>query len=138
MKQWNLHRRFKRWWYYSGGLNVYESENKWNKLNSDYFINYVVIFLKKIKPLQTYIERSSFHRASYLRVNWFRCEGTQPLRCEVALEEAASVDDVGGVGASSWEAPKEISLSLLDKLAATVRERPALLFILRFYTILYK
>jgi len=55
-----------------------------------------------------------------------------------ALEEAASVDDAGGVGASSWEAPKKISSSLLDELAATVRERPALDFILRIYTILYK
>jgi len=47
LKQWNLHRQFKRRWYYSSGLNVCEPENKWNKLNSDYFINYVVIFFKK-------------------------------------------------------------------------------------------
>jgi len=73
-----------------------------------------------------------------MRENWFRCEGTPPLRCEVALEEAASVDDAGGVGAFFWEAPKKKSSSLLDELAATVRERPALVFILRLYTILYK
>jgi hypothetical protein len=61
-----------------------------------------------------------------------------PLRCELALEEAASVDDTGGVGASQEEAPKEISSSLLDELAATICERPILVFILRIYTILYK
>jgi hypothetical protein len=81
---------------------------------------------------------SSFHCASYLQVNWFRCEGTPPLRYEVPLEEVASVDGVCGVGASSWEAPKEISSSLLDELAATICERPALVFVLRIYIILYK
>ena len=59
-------------------------------------------------------------------------------RCESAVEEAASVDGVGGVGASSWEAPKEISSSVLNELVATVRERPALVFIMRIYPILYK
>jgi len=61
-----------------------------------------------------------------------------PLRCELALEEAASIDGAGGVGASFWEAPKEISSSLLDELAATICERPALVFILGIYIILYK
>jgi len=54
------------------------------------------------------------------------------------LEEAASIDGAGGVGASQGEAPKEISSSLLDELAATVRKRPPLVFILRISTILYK
>ena len=53
------------------------------------------------------------------------------------LEEAASIDSAGGVDASSWEAPKEISSSLLDELAATEREWLALVFILNIYRILY-
>jgi len=91
--------------------------------------------LKKLKPKQTYIERSSFHCASYLRVNWFRCEGTPPLRCETALEEAASID---GAGASSWWEPNDMSSSLLEELAATLCERQDVDFVLRIYTILYE
>jgi len=61
-----------------------------------------------------------------------------PLRCKPALEEAASVDIAGGVGAAFWEAPKDTSSSLLEELAATLRERPALVFVLRIYTIVYE
>ena len=68
-------------------------------------------------------------------MNWFRCEGTLPLRCETVLEEAALV---GGEGASSWLAPKDISSSLLKELAATICERRAIDFVLRIYTILYE
>ena len=46
-----------------------------------------------------------------------------PLRCEPGLEEVASVDNTCGVGASQEEAPKDISSSLLEELAATIRER---------------
>jgi hypothetical protein len=46
-----------------------------------------------IEPKQTYIEKSSFHCAWYLRVNWPSCEGIPPLRCETTLEEAASQVD---------------------------------------------
>jgi len=35
------------------------------------------------------------------------------LRCEPALEEAASVDGAGGAGVSQEEAPKDTSSSLL-------------------------
>jgi len=58
-----------------------------------------------------------------------------PLRCETALEEVASVD---GAGASSWQVPKDMSSSLLEELAATIRERQAVHFVLRIYTILYE
>jgi len=64
----------------------------------------------------------SFHYDSYLWVNWFRCEGMPPLHCEPTLEEVASVDSTGGVGAFSWEAPKDTPSSLLEELAATIRE----------------
>jgi len=137
-KQWNLHRRFKRRWYYSGGFNVCEPENKWNKFNSDYFINYVVIFLKKTKTL------TNLHWKVVLPLCLVLAGKLIPLRRHAAsalwstLEEAASVDGASGVGASSWEAPKEISFSLLDELAATAPERPALVFVLRIYTIWYK
>jgi len=58
-----------------------------------------------------------------------------PLHCEPALEEATSVDGVTGVGA-----PKDTSSSLLEELAVTIREqpRPALVFVLRIYTIVYE
>ena len=62
----------------------------------------------------------------------------QKQRWEPTVEEATSVDGAGGVGASSWEAPKEISSSVLNELVATVREWPALVFIMRIYPILYK
>jgi len=90
---------------------------------------------KKLKPKQTYIERSFFHCASYLRVNSFHYEGTSPLRCETALEEAASGD---GAGVSSWLAPKDISSSLLEELAATIRKWRVVDFVLRIYIILYE
>jgi hypothetical protein len=92
--------------------------------------NHATYFQSKKLHLNYYIERSSFHCASYLRVNWFRCEP--------ALEEAASVDGAGGIGASSWEAPKDTSSSLLEELSATIRERRAVVFVLRIYTIVYE
>jgi len=60
------------------------------------------------------------------------------FHCEPALEEAASVDGTGGIGASSWEAPKDTSSSLLEELAATIHEQPALVLVLRIYTIVYE
>ena len=45
-----------------------------------------------------------------------------PLRYELTLEEVASVDNTCGVGAFSCEAPKDTSSSLLEELAATIRE----------------
>jgi hypothetical protein len=90
---------------------------------------------KKQKSKQTYIERSSFHCASYLWVNWLRCEGTPLMHCETVLEEVASV---GGACASSWLAPKDMSSSLLEELAATLCERQTVDFVLRIYTILYE
>jgi hypothetical protein len=93
------------------------------------FTNYA-ISKKKLKPKQTYIERSSFQYASYLRVNWPRCEGTPPMRCGIAMEKEASQV---GEGASSWSAPKDKSSSLLEELVATICSRHVD-FILRFYT----
>jgi len=58
-----------------------------------------------------------------------------PLRCETALEEAASVD---GASASQGEALKDMSSSLLEELAAIIRERRAVDFVLCIYTILYE
>jgi hypothetical protein len=99
------------------------------------FINYVISIKKKLKPKQTYIERSSFHYAWYLQVDWPRCEGTPLLRCETALEEAASH---GGADTFSWSAPKEMSSSLLEELGVTVCWRRAVDFIRRIYTNVYE
>jgi len=78
---------------------------------------------------------ASFQCTSYLRVNWFRCERTLPLRYETALEKAASRV---GAGDSSWSAPNDMSSSLLEELAVTICERRAVDFILRIYIILYE
>jgi hypothetical protein len=94
------------------------------------FTNYAISKKKKLKPKQTYIERLSFQYASYLRVNWPRCEGTPPIRCGIAMEEEASQV---GEGATSWSAPKDKSSSLLEELAAAICSRHVD-FILRFYT----
>ena len=91
------------------------------------FINYVVSIKEKLKPKQTDIERSSFHCAWYLWVNW--------PRCETALEEAASQV---GAGASSWSALKDKWSSLLEELVATVCRRRVVDFIICIYTNLYE
>jgi hypothetical protein len=43
-----------------------------------------------MKANQTYIERSSYHWALYLRVNESRCEGTPPQYCGMALHDPSS------------------------------------------------
>ena len=68
-------------------------------------------------------------------MNWPHYEGTPALRCETALEEAASQI---GAPASLWSAPKDTSSSLLEELAATVCWRHAVDFILRTYKNLYE
>jgi hypothetical protein len=108
---------------------------KLNKKINYLFINYVISIKKKLKPKQTYIERSSFHCALYLRVNWPRCEGTPLLRCEIAVEDEALH---GGANASPWSAPKEMSSSLLEELCAAVCWRRAVDFIQRIYTNVYE
>jgi hypothetical protein len=108
---------------------------KLNKKINYLFINYVISIKKKLKPKQTYIERSSFHCALYLRVNWPRCEGTPLLRCEIAVEDEALH---GGANASPWSAPKEMSSSPLEELCAAVCWRRAVDFIQRIYTNVYE
>jgi len=94
------------------------------------FTNYVISKKNKLKPKQTYIERSSFQCASYLWVNWPHCEGTPPLHYETTLEEAAS-----WVAAciSSWSALKDTSSSLLEELAVTICSWPTVDFVLHIY-----
>ena len=99
------------------------------------FINYVISIKKKLKPKQTYIERSFFHCAWYLRVNWPHCEGTPLMRCETVLEEAASQV---GADPSPWSTSKDTSSSLLEELVVTVCWWRAIDFILRIYTNLYE
>jgi len=85
---------------------------------------------KKLKSKQTYIERSSFQYASYLRENWSHYEGTPPLYCGIVLEEAASWVTAGS---SSWSAPNDRSSSLLEELTATMCSWRVVDFVLRIY-----
>ena len=136
LKQWNLHRRFKRQWYYSGGLNVCELENKWNKFNSDYFINYVEIcFFKKTKTL------TNLHWKVALPLCLVLAGELIPLQRHAASalwNRAGRGSMVDGTGASSWEVPKDMSSSLLEELAATIHEWRVMDFVLHIYIILYE
>jgi len=134
LKQWNLHRWFKRRWYFSGGFNVCELENKWNKFNSDYFINYVVIFLKKTKTL------TNLHWKVVLPLCLVLVGKLIPLR----RHATSALWSTAGRGSIAWRHRwcrclfLRGSSSLLDELAATAPERPALVFVPRIYTIWYK
>jgi len=99
---------------------------------NEILVVYKLLNTNKLKAKQTYIERSSFQCASYLRVNGPRCDGIPPLRCGIILEEAASWVDTG---ASSWSAPNDMLSSLLqEELAAIMCSQRAVDFPLCIYT----
>jgi len=58
---------------------------KINKIN-EILVVHKLLNTNQLKSKQTYIERSSFQYASYLRVNWYYYEGTPPLRCETYIK----------------------------------------------------
>jgi hypothetical protein len=62
---------------------------KINKFNEILFVH-KLLNINQLRAKQTYIEKSSFHYASYLRVNGSRYEGALPRYYGIALEEAAS------------------------------------------------
>jgi len=62
---------------------------KIDKFNEVFFVH-KLLNINKLKAKETYIKRSSFQCASYLRVNGSRCEGTPLLHCRISIEEAAS------------------------------------------------
>jgi hypothetical protein len=59
-----------------------------DKFNKILFVH-KLLNINQLKAKQTYIERSSFHCASYLLINGSFSEGTSPLHSETALEEVA-------------------------------------------------
>jgi hypothetical protein len=62
---------------------------KINKFNEILFVH-KLLNTNQLKTKETYIERSSFQCTLHLRVYGSCCEGTSPLHCGIALEEAAS------------------------------------------------
>jgi hypothetical protein len=62
---------------------------KIDKIN-EILVVHKLLNTNQLKRKQTYIGRSSFQCASYLRVNESLYEGTPPLRCGTVREEAAS------------------------------------------------
>jgi hypothetical protein len=67
LKQWNLHRQFKRRCYYPEGGLIFMNL-KIDKIN-EILVVHKLLNTNKLKTKQTYIERLSFQWASYLQVN---------------------------------------------------------------------
>jgi hypothetical protein len=104
---------------------------KIDKIN-EILVIHKLLNTNQLKAKQSYIERSSFQYALYLRVNGSCCEGTLPLCCGIVLEEAASWVDID---ASFWLAPNDtLSSSLLEDLTVIMCSRRAVDFPLCIYT----
>jgi len=129
---WGFHSRcLKTYLHWNNGISINDLMTEVIVLTTWMFVNLKlyslndIIFLKIIKHVivkakQTYIKMSSFHWASYLRVNESRCEGTPPRYYYIALDEPASWVDVCALGACYWLTPNDSWLlaSLLEKLVA--------------------